>query len=77
MATKKATVKRKATPKLQVYQSHLRSGENGENWYWRLLATNGRIVADGAEGYSSKSKAKRAALNAHNLMFNAEIVVEG
>ena len=29
-------------------------------WYWRLKAGNGRIVADGAEGYSSKGSCKRA-----------------
>ena len=27
-------------------------------WHWRLRATNGRIVADGAEMYSSEAKAR-------------------
>lgn len=31
-----------------------------EQWYWHLRARNGRIVADGAEGYSTKSNVKRA-----------------
>jgi uncharacterized protein YegP (UPF0339 family) len=29
-------------------------------WYWRLLASNKRIIADGSEGYSSKSNILRA-----------------
>jgi uncharacterized protein YegP (UPF0339 family) len=30
-------------------------------WRWRLKARNGRIVADGAQGYSSQWHAERAA----------------
>lgn len=30
-------------------------------WYWRLRSANGRIVADGAEGYATKGNARRAA----------------
>jgi uncharacterized protein YegP (UPF0339 family) len=29
-------------------------------WYWRMRAPNGKIVADGAESYFSKSTIKRA-----------------
>lgn len=29
-------------------------------WRWRLIAKNGRIVADSGEGYSSKQKVKIA-----------------
>lgn len=28
---------------------------------WRLVAPNGRIIADGAEGYATRSNAVRAA----------------
>ena len=35
-------------------------GMDGQ-WYIRLRARNGKIVADGGEGYASKSNAKRAA----------------
>lgn len=31
-----------------------------DGWRWRLRAGNGRIVADGAEAYDSKSNVKRA-----------------
>lgn len=29
-------------------------------WRWRLVAKNGRIVADGAESYSSRGNVMRA-----------------
>lgn len=29
-------------------------------WYWRAVAGNGRIIADGGEGYSRKYNAQRA-----------------
>lgn len=31
-----------------------------KKWYWRFSAANGRIIADGSEGYASKYNAKRA-----------------
>lgn len=40
--------------KIHVYQD-LR----GE-WRWRLVAANGRVVADGSEGYSTKENLSRA-----------------
>jgi uncharacterized protein YegP (UPF0339 family) len=56
---------------IEVYQSPL-SGA----WYWRLVARNGRVIADSGEGYASKFNAKRAAINAANLMEIADIVYE-
>lgn len=41
-------------PKFQIYQDKV-----GE-WRWRLVAGNGRIVADGGEGYTAESKVLRA-----------------
>lgn len=32
----------------------------GGQWYWRLVARNGRTIADGAEGYSRKASVERA-----------------
>ena len=29
-------------------------------WYWHIRARNGRIIADGSEGYDSKGNALRA-----------------
>jgi len=30
------------------------------SWRWRLVAKNGRVVADGGEGYHSQGNARRA-----------------
>lgn len=30
-------------------------------WYWRMRAGNGRVIADGAEGYAKRTSAVRAA----------------
>jgi uncharacterized protein YegP (UPF0339 family) len=43
--------------KVQIYQ-----GKN-KKWYWRVVARNGRIIADGAQGYASKANVKRAFRN--------------
>ena len=42
------------TSRFEVYED--RAGE----WRWRLRHWNGNIIADGGEGYASKSNAKRA-----------------
>jgi uncharacterized protein YegP (UPF0339 family) len=34
--------------KFEIYQ-----GADGQ-WYWRLVARNGKIIADGCEGYKQK-----------------------
>ena len=42
------------THKLQIYK-----GKKG-GWYIRIVARNGKIVADGGEAYSTRSNAIRA-----------------
>lgn len=42
------------SPRFDVYQD--RKGE----WRWRLLAGNGRTVADSGEGYKTKQGVQRA-----------------
>lgn len=42
------------TEHFEVYSD--RAGD----WRWRLVATNGRIIADSGEGYSSRSEARDA-----------------
>lgn len=42
------------TSRFDVYQDH--AGE----WRWRLLAPNGRTVADSGEGYTRRASARRA-----------------
>ena len=41
-------------PKFHIYQ------DDEGDWRWRLKSANGRIIADGAEGYTSKAGARRA-----------------
>lgn len=53
-------------PKFHIYEDQ--SGD----WRWRLVAANGRIIADSAEGYTSKAGARRAA----NVMVNTIYEVE-
>ena len=33
--------------------------DNAGEWRWRLVVTNGNIIADSGEGYTSKQGAKR------------------
>lgn len=40
-------------PTFELYQ------DRADEWRWRLVATNGNIIADSGEGYQSKQGAKR------------------
>lgn len=33
---------------------HYQSAKN-KKWYWRLKASNGKIIADGGQGYDNKA----------------------
>lgn len=44
-------------------------------WYWRLRAGNGRVIADGAEGYSRKDAAVRAAWTTVHAIRRAVVTV--
>ena len=35
--------------------------DTATEWRWRLIASNGLLIADSGEGYSSRSNARRAA----------------
>lgn len=45
----------------------INAGHAGQ-WYWRLVAGNGRTIADGAEGYSRKGNVLRAAEKMRNVL---------
>lgn len=47
--------------------------EGAQGFYWRLVAKNGKIVADGSEPYATRSNARRAAKRAKVLMAQAVI----
>ncbi len=34
--------------------------ESKSKWYWRFVARNGRIMADGGQGYHNKGNAQKA-----------------
>lgn len=44
--------------KIEIYES----GKDGKH-YWRARAQNGRIVADGPQGYAKRAGANKAALS--------------
>jgi uncharacterized protein YegP (UPF0339 family) len=50
-------------------------GEDSQ-WYWRMLASNKKVVADGSEGYSSKSNLLRAVKRLKCLNFDYILVRE-
>jgi uncharacterized protein YegP (UPF0339 family) len=50
-----------------VLTFHVFRDMRGE-WRWNLRAANGRIVADSAEGYRSRSGARRAATRVSKAM---------
>ena len=43
-------------------------------WYWRLVASNGRKIADSAEGYSTRHNVLRA-INSLNEWFTPSLHV--
>lgn len=45
----------------------------GREYRWRLVAPNGKIIADSGEGYSDRSGARRAAENVRQRIGNASI----
>lgn len=60
-------LKRKYTAKIRVYRD--RKG----TYRWRLVGSNGKIMADSAEGYVSKQNALLAADRLKNIAPEAEI----
>ena len=51
-----------------------RDAEN--EWRWRLVARNGKIIADSAEGYSSKMSALNAVDTVRSVARDARIDAE-
>ena len=37
-----------------MYRFEYFQSRRNSQWYWRLVASNGKTVADGSEGYSTK-----------------------
>ena len=58
-----------AEPQFRLYKDGC-----GE-WRWRLVVSNGNIIADSGEGYSSKQGAKRGIESVKQNVPRARIVV--
>jgi len=56
--------------KLQIYRDARRE------WRWRLKASNGRIMADGGEGYRRRASARHAAARVRTILTGDLPVVE-
>lgn len=57
---------------MKVYEFVKYRDANGE-WRWRLVAANGKRVADSAEGYKTKAGVERAI----DRMMDAVMIVRG
>lgn len=44
------------------------------DWYWRLIASNGRTIADSGEGYTSEYNAVRAAKRTKEVAPSAPVM---
>lgn len=62
-----ASVLEYGTPHFEVFE------DKANEWRWRMVASNGRIVADSGEGYSSKSGARRALENVQQRSDDASV----
>lgn len=63
--------------KFEIYDINADLPHNSAEWYWHAKTKNGRIVADGSEGYYKLGNAKRAVNHFVELLgaTNFEIVV--
>lgn len=48
--------------------------DRAEEWRWRLVASNGEIIADSAEGYVSKQGAERGIESVKRVVRDAAVV---
>ncbi|RRJ32367.1 HVO_2922 family protein [Halocatena pleomorpha] len=58
-----------AQPTFELYQDTI------DEWRWRLIASNGKIIADSGGGYVSKQGAKRGIESVKNNAPSADVVV--
>ena len=61
---------RKSKARFEVYNA-----EDGD-WYWRLISNNGRIIADGSEGYETRQSCTAGVKRVKKYSSRAKIVVE-
>ncbi|GAA0238225.1 HVO_2922 family protein [Haladaptatus pallidirubidus] len=56
-------------PRFELYQ------DTASEWRWRLVVSNGNIIADSGEGYASKQGAERGIQSVKISAPNADVVV--
>ncbi|WP_049972282.1 HVO_2922 family protein [Haladaptatus cibarius] len=56
-------------PIFELYQ------DAADEWRWRLVASNGNIIADSGEGYASKQGAQRGIRSVKASAPDAQVVV--
>lgn len=57
---------------LQVFETHANADDDGL-WFWRIVARNGNVLADGAEGYTSRASAIKGFRAAQKLMAGVKL----
>jgi uncharacterized protein YegP (UPF0339 family) len=57
-----------AQPRFELFN------DTAGEWRWRLVATNGEIIADSGEGYTSKQGAKRGIESVKRVAEDATVV---
>ena len=62
-----ADILESGTPHFEIYK------DRADEFRWRLISSNGRIVGDSGEGYSSESGARRAVENVMSDAATADI----
>jgi uncharacterized protein YegP (UPF0339 family) len=48
--------------------------DNSDQWRWRLVHSNGNIIADGGEGYASRQKCKQGVESVKQNAPDADVV---
>ena len=49
--------------------------DSAGEYRWKLIADNGKIVADSGEGYASKANARRAASRLFQAIYNGSDII--
>ncbi|ERJ06190.1 hypothetical protein HLRTI_001819 [Halorhabdus tiamatea SARL4B] len=57
-----------AQARFEVYR------DRADEWRWRLVASNGEIIADSAEGYAAKQGAQRGIESVKRVAGDAPVV---
>jgi uncharacterized protein YegP (UPF0339 family) len=66
---------KKSKVKKAARKSKVEFWKSRGKWYWRFRAGNGKIVADGAEGYSSSRKATAGFVSMMNALIRLQFGV--